>query len=105
VLEVPLVQFMTVPLCGGAAAGDSCCDVCRVEFRTQEDDEIDSSASKDSRELVMAAQTIFQMGGAIFFALLDLEGVASRTHLHETGRSSLLALLLGFVMRKLLLVG
>ncbi|KAK9901608.1 hypothetical protein WJX75_004612 [Coccomyxa subellipsoidea] len=35
-----------------------------VEFRTQEDDEIDSSASKDSRELVMAAQTIFQMGGA-----------------------------------------
>ena len=76
-LEVPLVQFMTVPLCGGAAAGDSCCDVCRVEFKTQEDDETDSTASKDSRELVMAAQTIFQMGGAILFALLDLGGVAN----------------------------
>lgn len=102
---------MTFPLCGGAAAGDSCCDVCRVEFKTQEDDETDSTASKDSRELVMAAQTIFQMGGAILFALLDLESSYKRLylscwrHLYDTGRCSLLALLLGFVMRKLLLVG
>ena len=40
-----------------------CCD-CRVEFKTQEDDDEDPASSKDSRELVMAAQTIFQMGGA-----------------------------------------
>ncbi len=42
-----------------------CCD-CRVEFKTQEDDDEDPASSKDSRELVMAAQTIFQMGGANF---------------------------------------
>ncbi|EIE20794.1 cytochrome P450 [Coccomyxa subellipsoidea C-169] len=35
-----------------------------VEFKTQEDDDEDPASSKDSRELVMAAQTIFQMGGA-----------------------------------------
>ena len=36
---------------------------CRVEFKTQVDEDEDPSSSKESRELVMAAQTIFQMGG------------------------------------------
>ncbi|BDA42318.1 Cytochrome P450 3A24 [Coccomyxa sp. Obi] len=35
-----------------------------VEFKTQVDEDEDPSSSKESRELVMSAQTIFQMGGA-----------------------------------------
>lgn len=47
---------------------------CRVEFKTQVDEDEDPSSSKESRELVMAAQTIFQMGGIsrFFFHSMSL---------------------------------
>lgn len=56
-----------------------------MEFKTQEDEDGDASSSKDARELVLAAQTIFQMGGAD--CLHNITLVTSCVHTVHLGAS------------------